>query len=205
MVRFTHFAVGLGAVLATAACTPAAPTTAPAPAAPTAVPKPTSVPAVSASPSAASPTVVASPSPAAIAPSAVVVASPSPLPVINASPAIPSASPSVAASANATALRIVSVQPGAPDSTITVENDGGTADDLSGWSLTVGRVSMQLPANTRIEPGSRLVLHTGSGASTGQDVYLGLDPAALASAIQPGAVVALRGASGDVVTQMTMP
>jgi hypothetical protein len=64
---------------------------------------------------------------------------------------------------------------------------------------------MQLPTNARVEPGGRLVLHTGSGASTGQDVYLGQDVATLASAVRPGAIVALRDANGTAVAQTSIP
>jgi len=88
---------------------------------------------------------------------------------------------------------------------MTLENDGATAVDLSGWSLVVGTVSMQLPANARVEPGSQLVLHTGSGTSTGQDVYLSQNVATLASAVQPGASIALRDTNGITITQTTIP
>jgi hypothetical protein len=97
------------------------------------------------------------------------------------------------------------VQPGLSDSTVTVQNDSATAKDLSGWSLVIGTVSMRLPANSRVEPGDRLVLHTGTGTSAGQDVYLGQDVSTLVSAVQPGAVVALRDENGTAVSQMTIP
>jgi hypothetical protein len=88
---------------------------------------------------------------------------------------------------------------------VTVENDSATANDLSGWSLVIGSVSMRLPANAHVEPGGRLVLHTGSGTSTGQDVYLGQDVASLASAVQPGVIVALRDVDGTTIAQTTIP
>jgi Lamin Tail Domain len=221
MFRTTRLAFGLCAALSAAACTAApaaAPTTAPA-----AAPKPTVAPAVSpaasvaASPAlVASPAVVASPSPAAAlvapSPSPAALASPSPAlaiaspsPLVSLSPAAVSASPSAAAAGSVTSLTLVSVQPGAPDSTITLQNSGSSPVDLSGWSLVIGTVSIRLPANTRVDAGQRLVLHTGTGTSTGQDVYLGQDFNTLATAIQPGAIVGLRDASGAMVTQTTIP
>jgi hypothetical protein len=132
-------------------------------------------------------------------------ASPSPRTAVSASPIVASASPSAAAAANVTTLGVVAVQPGVIDSTVTIENDSPSANNLSGWTLAVGTVSMQLPTNARVEPGGRLVLHTGSGASTGQDVYLGQDVATLASAVRPGAIVALRDANGTAVAQTSIP
>jgi hypothetical protein len=210
MFQPTIAVIGFGVILTTAACTTAAPATATQATAPTPAPKPSSPPAVSASPSvagssSASPVAVASPSPAGVVPTASVVASPALQATVSASPAVVSPSPSPAASANVTGLRLVAVQPGPADSTVTVENDGATANDLSGWSLVVGTVVMRLPANARVEPGGRLVLHTGSGTSTGQDVYLSQDVASLAAAVRPGAMVALRDANGITVTQMTIP
>jgi hypothetical protein len=131
-------------------------------------------------------------------------ASPSPRTTVTASPIVASASPSAAAT-NVTTLRVVAVQPGLIDSTVTIENDSASANNLSGWTLAVGTVSMQLPPNARVEPGGQLVLHTGSGTSTGQDVYLGQEVATLASAVQPGAVVALRDANGITVAQASIP
>jgi hypothetical protein len=102
-------------------------------------------------------------------------------------------------------LTIVSVQPGAPDSTVTLQNGGSTPIDLSNYTLTIGTVPIKLPPNSRVEAGQRVVIHTGSGTSTGSDIYLGQDFAVIATAVQPGAVIVLRDANGGTVTQTTVP
>jgi hypothetical protein len=97
------------------------------------------------------------------------------------------------------------VQASPTDSTITVQNSGTAAVDLSGWRLRAGTSTAALPANTRVAPGESLTVHTGSGTSSGQDVYLGQEGAALASGLQPGATVALLDGQGGVVAEMTLP
>ncbi len=49
------------------------------------------------------------------------------------------------------------------------------------------------------------MLHTGSGTSTGSDIYLGQDFAVIATAVQPGAAIDLRDANGGTVAQTTIP
>jgi hypothetical protein len=118
------------------------------------------------------------------------------------------ATPAAAAAGTATAaspVRISGVQVSPADTTITLQNSGNAAADLSGWKLRVGSTTATLPANTRAGPGETITLHTASGTSSGRDVYLGQDAAALLVGLQPGANIALLDAQDRTVTEFTIP
>ncbi len=106
---------------------------------------------------------------------------------------------------SASPMRIVAVQPGPADSTLTLENTSGTPVDLTNWSVRLGATSLRLPANTVVPPNGRLVVHSGTGTSTASDVYLAQDTATLLTALQSGTTVSLVDASGNVVGEMTPP
>jgi len=76
---------------------------------------------------------------------------------------------------------------------------------MSGWRLRVGTATATMPANTRVAPGQTITIHTASGTSGGQDVYLGAEAAALLSGLQPGASVQLVDAQGTVVSEFALP
>jgi pyruvate kinase len=102
-------------------------------------------------------------------------------------------------------VRITSAQISATDTTLGVQNNGSGAVDLSGWRLRVGTATATLPANSRVAPGETVTIHTASGTSGGRDIYIGADAAALISALQPGASVALVDAQGATVSEFVLP
>lgn len=115
------------------------------------------------------------------------------------------ASPAAATAAAASPVRISGVQVSSADSTIAVQNAGSAAVDLGGWRLRVAGATATLPANARVGPGESLTIHTGSGTSSGRDVYLGQEGASLVGALQPGATVALVDPQGATVAEAAVP
>src|SRR2546421_9141888 len=100
------------------------------------------------------------------------------------SPVAAAASPAAATAVAASPVRITGAQVTPSDATVTVQNSGTAAADLSGWKLWVGTVTATLPGNTNVPPGDTVTIHTASGTSAGKDVYLGQDATALMSALQ---------------------
>jgi hypothetical protein len=119
--------------------------------------------------------------------------------------AVAAVSPGVASPTALAPIVVAGVQPSATDSTITIRNQGNAAADLAGWQLRVGAATARLPSGARVEPGQTLTVHTGSGTTSGPDIYLGSDGAALLSAVQPGATIALMNQQNQVVSELTMP
>jgi hypothetical protein len=162
--------------------------------------------AAAASPAAA--TVVAGASPAA----ATAVAGASPAATTIAAAASPvatqagaAASPAAATAAAAAPLRISGVNLNPTDPTLQMLHTGTTALDLTGYRVRAGSATAAMPANSRVEPGQTFNVHLGSGTSSGSDIYLGQEGAALLSGLQPGAQVAVLNPQGGVVTEFTVP
>jgi len=107
--------------------------------------------------------------------------------------------------AAASPARITAAQISPTDTTLTVQNAGSAAVDLTGWRLRVGSATATLPGNSRVSPGETVTIHTASGASAGRDIYLGADAAALMSGLQPGASIALLDAQGSTVSEFVIP
>ena len=174
---------------------------------------PASPPVQSAATQVASPaaTIAAAASPVASPAAAAAAAAASPAATAVAAAASPAATAAAAAASPiATALasspvRITGGQLSPTDTTIRVENAGTAAVDMSGWRLRVGTATATMPANTRVAPGQTITIHTASGTSGGQDVYLGAEAAALLSGLQPGASVQLVDAQGTVVSEFAVP
>ncbi|HZQ97485.1 MAG TPA: lamin tail domain-containing protein [Chloroflexota bacterium] len=91
------------------------------------------------------------------------------------------------------------------DSTLTLQNTSNQAVDMAGWTLRVGSASVALPSNAKIGPNDSMTIHTGSGSSSGKDLYLGSDAATIASAFRPGTTVAIVNQQGSTVTQFALP
>ncbi|MFB6079670.1 MAG: lamin tail domain-containing protein [Haloferacaceae archaeon] len=81
-------------------------------------------------------------------------------------------------------LRVVRIRPNPPDGaplsdeTITLENTGDRTVSLSGWTLGDERgtrrtlLALATPEDRRLQPGERLVVHTGAGPPTAGHLYL---------------------------------
>ena len=95
------------------------------------------------------------------------------------------------------------VQP--TDVTITLQNAGSAAADLTGWRLQVGNSTATLPSGTRVAPGDTITVHTAGGTNTARDVYLGQQAAALITGLQPGARIALVDDRGTAVSEFVLP
>lgn len=116
------------------------------------------------------------------------------------------AAPAVATQVTAASpVRFAGVNLSPTDTTITVQNAGTSAVDMSGWQLRVGDATATMPPNTSAAPGDTITIHTASGTSSGRDVYLGAQGAALLSGLQPGANVRLVDAQGGVQAEFTIP
>ena len=100
---------------------------------------------------------------------------------------------------------VAGVQLDPADTRITLRNSGSEPIDLSGWKLRVGDARVTLPANSRIAAGATITMHTASGTSTAEDIYLGGEASALLSAVQPGATVAIENAQGQTITRFEIP
>jgi len=111
----------------------------------------------------------------------------------------------VASAVAASPVRITSAQLSPTDATISVQNAGTAAVDMTGWKLRVGTATVTLPSNSRAAPGEAVTIHTAAGTSGGRDVYLGSESAALVSALQPGVTVALLDAQGATMSEFTLP
>src|SRR5205807_2339453 len=78
-------------------------------------------------------------------------------------------------------LRIAQVDTNQADPTITVRNDSDSPASLNGWAFLVGGETVQIPATSTwtVPPKSTVTLHLLSGATRGDQVYLGKssDPA----------------------------
>lgn len=92
-----------------------------------------------------------------------------------------------------------------PTPSLNLKNEGSAPIDLSGWKLKVGNATAALPGNLRLEPNQTVTLHMTPGQSSGNDIYVGQDAAALVLAMQPGASVALLNSQGQVVSETALP
>jgi hypothetical protein len=108
-------------------------------------------------------------------------------------------------SSAATPVQITNASVSGSDATVTVQDMGSQPLNLSGWTLMVGTMPVQLPSAATIPAGQSLTLHAASGASTGTDVYLGQNTQAIASSLQPGTRVALQNPTGAIVASFTVP
>jgi hypothetical protein len=189
--RLVATALGCIGLALIAACAP----TATAPSAPT---------ASTAATAAASPiaTIVAAASPVA---SAIAASSPVATGVAAASPIATNVAAAASPVAASVPVRITGAQLAPGDASITVQNTGSAAAELTGWRLRSGTVTATLPSNTRVPPGDSITIHTASGPSAGRDVYLGGDATALAGGIQPGATLALIDPQGNTVSELVLP
>lgn len=193
-------ALGCIALAASAACTPA-----PAPVGPTVGAAATAV-ATAAKPAAS--TAVAAVSPVAtqvaaaaspVVATAVAAASPA------ATQAAAAASPVAATAIAASPVRITGAQFNLADTTVIVQNTGGSAIDLAGWRLRVGSATAALPSGARVAPNESVTIHTAAGTNTSRDVYLGQEASSLMSGLRPGASIALVNPQGSAVTEFTLP
>lgn len=59
---------------------------------------------------------------------------------------------------------------------VTLKNDGETVLDIAGWTVEdeAGN-SFEFPADTELDPGERVTLHSGGGTDTTTDYYWGSD------------------------------
>jgi Lamin Tail Domain len=209
--RHLGIVVGAGVFVGAAACAPGT-----APAAPTAqavvtqavgAASPAAATAVAAAPGVAQ-TAVAAASP--VAATAVAAVSPAVATVTAAAPglaatAAAAVSPGVASPTALAPIVVAGVQPSATDTTITIRNQGNAVVDLAGWQLRVGTATARLPSGARVEQGQTLTVHTGTGTTSGSDVYLGSDGPALLAAVQPGATIALIDQQNRVVSELIIP
>ena len=116
------------------------------------------------------------------------------------------AAPAVATQVTAASpVRFAGVNLSPTDTTITIQNAGTSAVDMSGWELRVGSATATMPANVSAGPGDTVTVHTASGNSSGRDVYLGAQAAALLSGLQPGANIQLVNAQGAVQAEFMIP
>jgi competence protein ComEC len=118
---------------------------------------------------------------------------------------VAAASPAATAATAVSPVRITNVQLSPTDTTITVQNVSSTAVDLIGWKLQVGSATVTLPSGARAGPNESVTIHTGTGTSAGQDIYLGQDAATLVGGLRPGATIALIDVQGTSVAQFMLP
>ncbi len=105
----------------------------------------------------------------------------------------------------ASPIRFAGISLNPADTTITVQNAGTQAVDMSNWQLRVGSASATMPPNTSAAPGDTVVIHTATGTSTGRDVYLGAQAASLIAGLQPGATIQMLNAQGAVQAEFVIP
>lgn len=86
-----------------------------------------------------------------------------------------------------------------------LQNPTPMALDLTGWKLRIGTTSVSFPSNSRIGPNETAVIHLGPGTSSGNDIYLGQEGQALASALKPGARITLEGPNGQMIAEFALP
>lgn len=120
-------------------------------------------------------------------------------------PAVSPAASAIASAVAAAPVRITNASLIPGDATITLQNTGTTAVDLSGWSVRVGTATATLPANTNVPSSGQITLHTAAGTSSGTDVYLGAQGQALLAALTPGAQVQLMNPQNVVANSFTLP
>ncbi len=116
-----------------------------------------------------------------------------------------SVAPAVATASSAQPVRVTNVNVATQDTTITVQNVGAQAANLSNWSLHVGTASTQLPSSVDLQPGQSVTLHTASGTNDANNVYLGQSAQAIAGEARPGAQVTLDNSSGSPVSSFVVP
>jgi hypothetical protein len=103
------------------------------------------------------------------------------------------------------AVQISQIRFEPPDLAITVENDGPSSVDLTGWHVRVGSASAKLPDGIHLDPSSSVTLRTGEGQTTSRDVFLGDEATALLAQIHADVAVTLRDASNIAVASATVP
>jgi hypothetical protein len=102
-------------------------------------------------------------------------------------------------------VRILGAQLNPSDPTLTLQNTGGQPVDMTGWKLRVGSSTVNMPANSKVGPNETVTIHVAPGTSTAKDVYLGAEAMTLATALRPGARVAIENQSGSTVTEFALP
>jgi hypothetical protein len=102
-------------------------------------------------------------------------------------------------------MQITAVAVSSADVAITIQNSSGSPVDLSGWKLRAGSATATLPSGARVPANDSVTIHTSAGTSTGRDIYLGQDAAALLPELRPGATLALLDAQGNTVTEFRLP
>jgi hypothetical protein len=102
-------------------------------------------------------------------------------------------------------VRVTNVNVGTGDTTITVQNVSSQAANLSNWTLHVGSATTQLPSGVNLRPGQSVTLHTTSGTSDANNVFLGQSAQTIASEARPGAQVRLDNPSGSPVSSFVVP
>jgi hypothetical protein len=117
----------------------------------------------------------------------------------------PAGAAAVGTATTAAPVRIVGAQLNPSGPTLTLQNTGGQPVDMTGWKLRVGTTAVALPANSRVGANETVTIHVASGTSTGKDVYLGAEAASLATALRPGARVAIENQAGSTVTEFALP
>ena len=118
----------------------------------------------------------------------------------------PAAQSAAATATTAAPLMVTDVKLDRADSTITLHNQGSQAIDLGNTQVRVGSSTATLPANVRVMPGQQITLHTASGTSASNQVFLGdVGGGNLVSALQPGARVEVVGSNGTTLVQFTIP
>jgi len=113
--------------------------------------------------------------------------------------------PAIATASTAEPVRVTNVNIATQDTTITVQNAGTQAANLSNWTLHVGSATTQLPSGVDLQPGQTVTLHTTSGTDDANNVYLGQSAQAIASQARPGADVTLENSSGSPVSSFVVP
>ncbi len=116
-----------------------------------------------------------------------------------------SVAPAIATASSAQPVRVTNVNIATQDTTITVQNVGSEAANLSNWTLHVGSATTQLPSGVDLQPGQSVTLHTTSGTSDPSNVFLGQSAQAIAGQARPGAQVTLDNSSGSPVSSFVVP
>lgn len=97
-------------------------------------------------------------------------------------------------------LAIADIQPEGDDETITLQNTGGSAIDLSGYTVVFDDDQTYTIGGVTLGAGETLTVHTGEGSDSASDVYAGFGRSVLNN---DGDTVTIRDDSGTVVAQQS--
>jgi hypothetical protein len=95
-------------------------------------------------------------------------------------------------------LAITDIQPEGDDETITLQNTGDSAIDLSGYQVSFADDQTYRIEGVTLGGGETLTVHTGEGSDSAGDVYAGFGSSVLNN---DGDTVTIRDSSGTVVAQ----